>query len=392
MDMDGTTTTTEELCLHSLETMVRRITERPNVALWSGLDRARDYPFIIGNSTTRHVEYLIGAYDEEIRRAAFARALLEGAVWTILVGADRRRQIEAQATLRALGWNEVLVSREFTSWRDQGTFDPAVEKTTLDAMATRLSPILKLREFSERVRAAIEIYYYRYHEILSGIARGRGAELSRELTPGKRLIEPMPGVAVFLSLVKGWLGERASEFYDRLRDECSVPPNISAEIGRKRLSALGRLFARFPLKVAVVTSSIRYEAEIVLGEVFSVLREQIAAWPIAAELADRFSTPKSYYDAFLSADDAGEIRLKPHRDLYSSALHALGVSPEEFGTVVGFEDSESGTISLRTAGIGLCVAVPFADTAGHDLSAAAYVLPGGLPQALLTHNLFLRTN
>lgn len=49
-DMDGTTT--ENLCLHSLETMVRRVTARLTPAQWTGLDRARDYPHIIGNSTT----------------------------------------------------------------------------------------------------------------------------------------------------------------------------------------------------------------------------------------------------------------------------------------------------------------------------------------------------
>jgi len=73
-DMDGTTTTTEALCLHSLETMVRRITGRLDSAVWAGLDRTRDYPHIIGNSTTRLVEYLIETYQMAIRREALQRA------------------------------------------------------------------------------------------------------------------------------------------------------------------------------------------------------------------------------------------------------------------------------------------------------------------------------
>lgn len=37
MDMDGTTTTTEVLCIHSLEYMIRQITGRMTKDSWSGL-------------------------------------------------------------------------------------------------------------------------------------------------------------------------------------------------------------------------------------------------------------------------------------------------------------------------------------------------------------------
>ena len=53
------------------------------------------------------------------------------------------------------------------------------------------------------------------------------------------------------------------------------------------------------------------------------------------------------------------------------------------------EDSESGTIAIRAAGIGVCVAVPFADTTGHDLTAATYILHGQLPETILAYNCFL---
>jgi beta-phosphoglucomutase-like phosphatase (HAD superfamily) len=93
-------------------------------------------------------------------------------------------------------------------------------------------------------------------------------------------------------------------------------------------------------------------------------------------------SPDAYYDAILTASDSSEIRLKPHRDLYSIALHRLGLSPDDFDAVLGLEDSESGLIAIRGAGIGLAVAVPFAQTRGHDLAAAAKINHGGLPELM----------
>jgi len=365
MDMDGTTTTTETLCLHSLETMVRRITGRLTTAEWPGLDRDVDYPNVIGNSTTRHVEYLVGRYGEYVDEHALAAALIEAARWTLSEGADETRRREVRATLAALG----------------GPDDPA--RTCAAA--------LELDDFNNRVRAAIDIYYHRYHEILSQIAQGRGRQLADELTGGEALIEPMPGVAIFLALVSGRLGARAAELYDLLRGELTIDvPLPDADAGRRRLAELGRRFEQRPMKLAVVTSSIAYEAEIVLGEVLSAVSRQIADWPVASEIAADLDSPQKVYHAVVTASDSSEIRLKPHRDLYSIALRAVGIAPADFDKVVGFEDSESGTIAIRAAGVGLCVAVPFADTSGHDFAAAAHVAPGGLPQVILQHNLFLQ--
>lgn len=391
-DMDGSTTTTETLCLHSLETMVRRITARPTTDEWNGLDHVKDYPHVIGNSTTRHVEYLIKTYGDCIRDEALVRAMLEAAAWTFTEGADPKRREEVKTTLDALDWTIHLASD--SEWQTVSTkkpFDFHAAAPVLDRVAKRHATDLKVDGFNEQVRTAIDIYYYRYHEILKAIARGEGQRLAGELTEGRPLIEPMSGVAIFQTLIKGWLGEQAGELYDLLRESLRVdlklPPR---DEGRKRLAALGRHFAEHPLKVAVVTSSIRYEAEIVLGEVLNVVRKQIRGWPVCAELADRLNGLDDLFDTIVTASDSSEIRLKPHRDLYSMALHALGIMPEDFGAVVGFEDSESGTISIRAAGIGLCVAIPFADTAGHDLSAASHILKGGLPQAILEKGLFLK--
>ncbi|MBE2281656.1 MAG: hypothetical protein IAE91_14815, partial [Ignavibacteriaceae bacterium] len=52
MDMDGTTTSTEVLCLHSLEYMIRLCSGLMTIEQWQGLDHELDYPNIIGNSTT----------------------------------------------------------------------------------------------------------------------------------------------------------------------------------------------------------------------------------------------------------------------------------------------------------------------------------------------------
>ncbi|MBM4142584.1 MAG: hypothetical protein FJ225_03180, partial [Lentisphaerae bacterium] len=387
-DMDGTTTTTETLCLHSLETMVRLVTRRGDD--WPGLDRRRDYPHIIGNSTTRHVEYLVRAYGDGIDLDATRRALLEAVLWTLARGHDPLRRAEAGRTLAALGWAEALrADADWNALRSDPRLDLAAAAPALDRIARRPDLAPGPEGFDLRVRAAIEIYYRRYHEILDAIAAGRGHELSARLTGGRPLIEPMPGVAVFLALVRGWLGDRAGALAGALSAEMRGAEAPPGEEAAARLRDLGRRFARAPARVAVVTSSIAHEARIVLGEVVKIVARQMAEWPAASELAARLGGPDDAFDAIITASDSSEIRLKPHRDLYSIALHALGVMPARFGEVIGLEDSESGTIAIRAAGVGLCVAVPFVDTAHHDLSAAAHILPGGLPQAILEKNLFL---
>jgi beta-phosphoglucomutase-like phosphatase (HAD superfamily) len=399
-DMDGTTTTTEALCLHSLEHMVRRITGRMDRAAWPGLDRERDYPHIIGNSTTKHVEYLVETYAREIKPAAFRRAYLDAAAWTLAAGRDEGRRRETSGNLASLGVGDVVEDPEFRAACRRAKLPTERRERALGDLPQRYAGRLRLETFTDRVRAAVDVYYQRYHEILAAVDRGEGERLSRELlgAEGGRLIEPMPGVAVFLGMVTGLLGEDAALFYDQLREylldhpRCDCKP-AGLDGGRERLAALGRRFEREPAKASVVTSSIEYEARIVLAEVFDVVRGQVEAWSLSekkrAGLVERLGDYRSLYDAFITASDSSEIRLKPHRDLYSIALHALGVAPEQFDQVIGFEDSESGTIAIRAAGIGLCAAVPFAETAGHDLSAAAFVLHGGLPEAMLVHNLWL---
>ncbi len=156
---------------------------------------------------------------------------------------------------------------------------------------------------------------------------------------------------------------------------------------------MGVFFEANPVKLALVTSSIAVEASIVLGEVFRVIVEELPAWPVSSErrrrLADGFSHLDQVYDARITASDSSEIRLKPHRDLYALALHRLGVGPGDFHRVMGFEDSESGVVAIRAAGIPICCALPFAMTQGHRFEAATHVCPGGLPEVMLLKHCFL---
>lgn len=380
MDMDGTTTTTEPICLHSLATMVRKTTGNADNPAWVGLDHDRDYPHIIGNSTTRHVEYLMQTYEKGFSANASAAAWLRAAAWTLKEGADPARRIEVENNARSFGVGALLTDPVFKTLRES----PADAGALADLM-TRFGARIPLSDFATRVRAAVDIYYQRYHEILARIASGSITGLAREVlgTDSGEMIRAMPGVAVFLALVKGWLGAEAGKLGVLFAETDAAGS----------LAALGSHFEANPAKVGVVTSSIRYEADIVLGAVFGVLRSEIARWPLDADhkqrILDGFASPAAYYDAIVTATDSSEIRLKPHRDLYSIALHQLGLAPKDFDRVVGFEDSESGLIAIRAAGIPVCCAVPFAETQGHDLSAASLIAHGGLPEVMLKHKVFL---
>ncbi|MCU0643526.1 MAG: hypothetical protein MUC94_04635 [bacterium] len=400
MDMDGTTTTTESLCLHSLECMIRKITDRISPQSWDGLDHQLDYPHIIGNSTTKHVEFLIQKYESLIQFEAVKKSYFYAALWFLVHGKDQRRVEEVKNNLIILGCQELLKDPVIIHLEegDCGNFDELISR-----LVNHYGDAFQLRSFSDKVRAGIDIYYQRYHEILSQIQAGRGESLAAELLAktSSQLIEPMPGVGEFLALIKGWLGEDVVHLVPQIFEmfQNSDPESakqLDVKTVENNLKKLGIRFQNFPLKVAVVTSSISYEAEIVLAEVFRVLQSQVEKWPIARArkkmIQEKFSDFRNVYDGFITASDSSEIRLKPHRDLYSIALHQLGIPKDKFHQVVGFEDSESGTIAIRAAGIGLCLAVPFVDTKHHDLSAASHILKGGLPELMMKHNLFIKQN
>ena len=400
MDMDGTTTTTEELCIHSLEFMVRKISGRMTTVEWQGLDHALDYPNIIGNSTTKHIEYLITKYASMIDAGYLRRSYFYAALWTIILGQDEQRISEVKNNLANLGCRAMLSDTQLLELMASKNFTMAAWSEITDSFLSKYGSGFRAESVSATVRAGIDIYYQIYHDILMEIKSGKGEELARQFlgSAEKRLIEPMPGIGIALSLMKGWLGADAAGVFDNLAADLEQKTGVQyntdvLDAARKNTAALGLYFEQHPLKISVVTSSIHYEANIVMSEVCHVIQQQIDHWNIPDEkksfIRQKFSSYRNVYDGFVTANDSSEIRLKPHRDLYSMALHVLGIPKEHFNRVAGFEDSESGTFAIRAAGIGLCVAVPFEKSKGHNLAAASFILPGGVPEALIVHNLFM---
>ena len=391
MDMDGTTTTTEELCIHSLEHMIRQITGRTNSDSWEGLDHTKDYPHIIGNSTTKHVEYLIKKYRPYIRHEELTESFFFSVLRTLTAGKDEGRKRDIRNNLASFNCREILHNPKFLNLHPDAA-DGQLRKLARE-FAVEYGSSIALNNFNGLVRAGIDIYYQRYHEILAAIAHGEGTALSTELLgdPSKHLIEPMPGIGIFLAMTKGILGEEAGNLTEILIDHYRTRTGDTSEIDTIKvahsLQKLGVRYQKSPLKLAVVTSSIFYEADIVMNEVFKVIREEIASWQVSdrtkTKLFDYFAGYRKMYDSFVTASDTNEIRLKPHRDLYSIALHQLNIPKKDFDKIAGFEDSESGTIAIRAAGMGLCIAVPFAQTKGHDFNAASFVAEGGVAEVLL---------
>ena len=101
MDMDGTTTTTEELCVESLEFMVRKMSGLVTKDQWKGLDE-KDYPNVIGNSTTKHVEYLINSYRNFLKKENTIKSFVESVIWTLSIGKSEQRKNEVKDLLKSL--------------------------------------------------------------------------------------------------------------------------------------------------------------------------------------------------------------------------------------------------------------------------------------------------
>lgn len=395
VDMDGTSTTTEPLALHALEFMVRRITNRLSCSEWAGLDAVRDVPFVIGNSNYRHTEFLLERYREHIEPTAFRRSVMEAWVWTLLHMEDRQRRAEVMRNMRTCGAEVVLRDGELRAARSDA-LDAAARAALVARLATGYADYVRPPHFHAEVAAALDVYYHRYHELLQRIARGEGDRLAHELLgAGKHLIAPMPGYGVFVALVRGWLyEEEAAALAPVLRAAHPRAPQPRPDDARV-LRVLARYFRQQPAKLALVTASIAYEAHVSMQEVLRVLRQEIAAWPLPAarrdELCAQFSDCANVFDAFVTASEAWEARLKPHRDLYSLALYHMGVPRDAYAQCVAIEDTEPGIIAARAAGFGVAVALPNYDTARQNYEKASRVVHGGLPELILAYRLFLRT-
>lgn len=400
VDMDGTSTTTEPLALHSLEYMVRRFTDRHSKQEWEGLDPHLDLPHVIGNSNFRHTEFLLQRYRDRLNLGAFASAFIEAVCWTLSAMSDPQRRRTVSHNARACGLGDLLDDRDFRAVIGGGTVDSETVAAQVTPFVARFAPAFRPEHFGTEVSAALDIYYMRYHALLRAIEQGRAEQLSRDLLgePGRHLIEPMPGYDVFLPLIKGWLNNEADALYEPLRAYLLERPELgydAAELDnwRPRLATLARHFHQYPAKVALVTASISYEAETSMKEVLSIMARKVRAWPVSANcresLVRHLDGFNDVFDAFVCASDACEHRLKPHPDLYSLALHEMSVPKDQYAHCVGLEDSEPGIIALRAAGVGCAVALPNRDTVGQDFTAATETVPGGLPELVLARNLLL---
>lgn len=388
VDMDGTTTSTEDLCLHALEHMVRRFTGWAVIAAWPGLDPDRDYPHIIGTSATSNVEYLAGLHAHAFQPLLAARAVVQAVAWTRTSCTIPGRKQEISHDLRAMELAFLLEDPAFHASCNAPDAPPA--QPLCDAVAQRLARGNR----QDWVRAGSMVYYHVIHDLMQRIGAGQTASVAQELYGPKhdRAIVPFAGIAALFALVRGYLGEEAALLHPGLLADLPAALRPHA----RDAAALDRLAARFqtePAKVGLVTSSSAPEADIILNEVFLGLRESVLDWPVSEacreQLLSAFESPRGFYDVYVTASDCHEMRLKPHRDLYAVALHQLNMGPEQRRNILGFEDTEAGILAQRAAGIGLPIAVPFHGTRNHPFQAAAHVCQGGLPEALLLHGLYI---
>jgi hypothetical protein len=196
-----------------------------------------------------------------------------------------------------------------------------------------------------------------------------------------------------MAYARGLLAEDAASCFDYLASNISEAVLGDRPTLKQRFVRGARAFAESPAPVALVTSSGRYEVDVVIPVVFEGLREEVATWPVGeatrTRVLEAFGDYEQFYAAIVTASDSHEIRLKPYRDLYSIALQQLGLDAAGAEQVVGFEDTEPGIVASRAAGVGMPCAVPFEGTLTHDFSAAAHVLHGGVTEALVGYALFL---
>jgi len=378
--------------------MVRRFTGRLTKKEWAGLDHEKDYPFIIGNSNFRHTEFLVKRYEPQINQDALRSAFFEAVLWTLSNMTDRGRIKVIRQNAVNCGLSVLLENEEFKILLGKGAVNDENVGKHSEPFIKKYGSRFRTTNFNELVAACLDIYYMRYHSIMRRIEAGEGDKLSKELlgSEPRHLIEPMPGYAIYVALIKGLLVDESDFLFDELKRSLLANSHTKyqeAEINAKRhvLKKLAAYFSLKPAKTALVTASIFYEAHVCMKEIMHVASLEI--WRITDKMKMRilaaFSDYNNIYEGFITASDSSEARLKPHRDLYSIALYQMSVPREEYSNCIVLEDTEPGIISARAAGIGLACALPNRDTQKQDYSAASFVLHGGLPELMLLYNTFL---
>lgn len=392
MDMDGTTTLTEDLCVAALESGLRDATRKSDgTPVLDGLNPEKDYPHIIGTSASTNIAYLLDAYAKDLQAPAMRCAFVRASAWNLNAHRDPIRRAEAETTVRICGGATWLDSPDFLNLVARTDASPLSPSPELGAALARLAEPLVMESHEQLGRALLDIYYEYLHGYFTAIGRGEGASVAQAVynDPTRPAIAPLHGITLACAMAKGLLAdfpEAAVALAEQAADRKATP---------KQSYALHRAvasFAKQPPLVALVTSSGYYEARTVLSEVFRGMRIEVTEWPLPdktiATLVDTFKTPENYYDAIITADESHEIRLKPYRDLYTIAARNLGLDQAALRDTIGFEDTWAGVTAMRSAGVGVPCAVPFHGSRSHDFSLASHVFQGGLPEVILDHALF----
>jgi len=394
IDMDGTTSSTEPLYVHALEEVARHAAGKVGDPTWPNFDLDREYPDLIGCSTHWHVDYVLQRNPDVFDVSSYRAGVLAATAFNLRHAGPHDRYEAFERGLVELGAEDAVNDPRFAALEQAALDDPEALRLARelgDDHADRIS----FDTFADRLTGGVSIYMAQVNAAMTALERG---EAGPALEAARERIGPMPGVAVLLSLLKGWLGAEAAALYPRLTDDSEINQRYTrpdADAGAATLERLGRRFASTPARVALVTSSPAYEARIVLREVLRQMRGAAAAWPVSpgvrARIEAGYEDAETFYDGFFTGDVVGDLRLKPHRDLYAHALYTLGISPEDFDRVLAFEDSEAGTIAIRAAGIPLCCALPSVGHGTATFPAATVTCPGGLSEVLLSHGLFITT-
>ncbi|MGE5499508.1 MAG: hypothetical protein ACM3Q2_15615, partial [Syntrophothermus sp.] len=335
-----------------------------------------------------------------IKPEAMKESYLHSVLWTLISGHNEERKDEASFSLDQFGLGEMLKDSKLHEFMLQKEFSKFNSNLITNYFLHKYGSQLSIKNFDDTVRAAAEIFFQHYHQMLELIKYGEGSNLAEEISGQSELplVRPMPSIPLLFALAKGLLGEDVAYLFDEMSQELKHKSSqvyriSSQEEAREKLVKLGKYFESHPLKLALVTSSGGYEADIILVELFNVISHEIRKWKIPQAkkemLLEKFSDYKNIVNVFITGDKVSKIRPKPHRDLFSIALSRLGLPQSMFSQIVGFEDSENGIIALRASGIGLTAAVPVMRNSRHDLSAASFILQGGITEALLNYNLFM---
>ncbi|MEI7812275.1 MAG: hypothetical protein WCJ01_07605 [Ignavibacteria bacterium] len=400
INLDGCTISTNRLKLNALEYVVRQVSGRFETEQWRGLDRIIDIPNILDEQHNNPVEYLIQRYHNFIKIDYFKRAYFHSVLWTLILGPDQERKDQTRHNLQLLGCGEMLNDAKLAEYTALKEFTKYNSNVITNYFLHKYGRNLNIHSFGNTVKAAEDIFYKRYFEILELIKLGEGHNLAEEILNEKDeyFVEPIAEVAVFFALIKGWLGEEVETLFDQINNSLKVTDSQNYRISdieqvKRNLIRLAKEFEADPARIAIVSSDTLYESTVIGTELLNLISTQVRLWKISDHkknfIFDKLTDPQNIIDAIVTRGDINDIRLKPHRDLYSIALLKLGIPRTRFNEVLGIENNENGIIALRSAGIGLCVALPDSKYNMQSVASAAYVVSGGYPEIMLYYNCFM---